>query len=126
MAKKWKGKKLQSLFCTQTVGGGKKSQLNPTGQIATQRDTDTDLKPKGMSQTGGKTLDILKEDLKSSSEVEYTRNATTLYYSRWDPLTMTHIQELEESSVLLRVWSTVGWCQVRKRERLMSTTWKER
>lgn len=126
MAKKWKGKKLQSLFCTQTVGGGKKSQLNPTGQIANQRDTDTDLKPREMSQAGGKTLDILKEDLKSSSETEYTRDATTLCYSPWDPLTMTHIQELEESSVLLRVWPTVGWCQVRKRERLMRTTWKER
>ena len=84
-------KKLQSSFSPQRVGGGKKSKPNPTGQVATQRGTDTDLKPREMSQTGGKTLDRLKEDLKSNNDTECTRDATALRYSPREPLNVTRI-----------------------------------
>lgn len=71
-------------------------------------------------------MDILKEDLKPNSEMDYTRDAITVCYSPRDPLTMTHIQALEESSVLLRVWPTVGLVPGKEERKLMSTTWKER
>lgn len=51
------------------------------------------MEPREMSQTGGKTLDILNEDLKTNNETEYTRDVTALCCSPWEPLTITGIQE---------------------------------
>lgn len=61
-----------------------------------------------MSQTGGKTLDLLKEDLKSNNDNQYTKDTTALRCSPQQPLDRTSIQEFEETSVLMRVKPTAG------------------